>query len=533
MIRIACPSNGQELQSIVIAAFERSCGIGSVQSINYLDLKGADTPGLQSNSKHSILVLVSPPEECIPILLDILETASSKVVVFGVIPPLLAQFLNIKVRPISAKVVVSSECIPASIHQFSESTGYIKYIKGLNEDDHVLPSRALRRFDYSNEWNNLGFGAITTDGSVWSLCHCADVSQKNSLAYLMTDGEKLSTYCALWDYPDASLLWFNREVGPVDSYEWRLIENYIANYRFSDLPAWPILLEIPYGYDGAVTMRMDCDEDVESARALCEAYKEWGIPFSLALHASILRDSRQHQLPRDVINSGGAILSHTLSHAPNWGGSKEAAYFEGFESANIIESVSGIRPKYAVSPFHQTPIYAREGLALAGYKGCIGGIIANDPDFLMARGGRPPYSDQNFVGHTQQCMLHGDCLLSDGDSLRIFKRAFDLAEVSKSLFGFLDHPFSSRYQYGWKCESERIDAHKEFISYIRKKNKKYLFLNENQALDFIGYKMSIRVVQRNGKMQLNQTLISNPEYDVGIEFGGISYCVSQNGLVIK
>jgi len=532
MIRIACPSDEEELQNIVIAAFERSCGVGSVQSVSYPEFMGVATACLQANSKYSISVLVSPPEECAPLLISILESTMAKVIVFGVVPPLLARFLNMKVRPISAKVLAASQCSPAPIYQFSESTGYIKYVKSFGEDNQVLPLRSLRRYDYANEWNNLGFGAIETDSSIWSLCCCADLMPQNALAYLMIREEIISAYSALWNYPRASLLWFNREVGPIDSYEWRLIEIYIAQYRFHNLPAWPVLLEIPYGYDGAVTMRLDCDEDVESARALHEAYKDWGIPFSLALHATVLADSKHHQLPLEVIARGGAILSHTLTHAPNWGGSRFEALREGMESAMIINQSINITPHYAVSPFHQTPLYARLGLVEASYQGCIGGIIANDPDFVMARGGRPPYSDLGFIGHTQQCMFHGDCLLELGDPLAIYKRAFDQSFDTKTLFGYLDHPFSERYQYGWASEVDRIEAHRQFIQYIQKRSSCILFLNENDALDLLYIKSYVHIQEGDGGIKVASPLSSAPGLTVAVEFGHRAYSLGSSDLIL-
>lgn len=531
MIGIACPSDRQELQSILIAAFERSCGVGSVQVQTYPQLIELAAAGSQSNVRNAILILVSPPEESIQFLKWTLERGVAKVIIFGAVPPSLAQILQMRVHPISEKVVASSKCAPATIHQFSESSGHIKYIKGLDGTAEVLPSRALCRYDYASEWNNLGFGAITTDGSIWSLSQCADVPKKNILSLLISDESELSAYCALWDYSSASLLWFNREAGPIDSYEWRLIEIYISQYRFADLPAWPVLLEIPYGYDGAVTMRLDCDEDVESARALFEAYREWGIPISLALHATVLRDSKHHQLPREVIACGGAILSHTLTHAPNWGGSQAEALREGKESASIINQSVHTSPRYAVSPFHQTPLYARLGLAQAGYQGCIGGIIANDPDFVMARGGRPPHSDMNFIGHTQQCMLHGDCLLEEGDSLAIYKRAFDQSISSKTLFGYLDHPFSERYQYGWGGEEIRIEIHKRFIQYISMYSKNILFLNENDALDFLFIKSHINI-EEAGEIKIFSPCSDAAVLNIAVEYGKNTYCLKSSGLIL-
>jgi hypothetical protein len=530
MIQVVCPYGNDELREIICAAFERTCGLGSIRNISYYDLIRDGFLSGQVSSKYTISVLVSPPEECAPSIISALETMVTKVIIFGSITPLLAQFLSMQVRPISDKVINASECSPTPIYQFSESAGFIKYVKGLGDGSKPPPLRALRRYDYANEWNNLGFGAITADGSIWSLSACADVLPENTLAYLMTHEEQLSAYCALWDYSRASLLWFNREAGPIDSYEWRLIELYISHYRFNELPAWPVVSEIPYGYEGAVTMRLDCDEDVESARPLYEAYKEWSIPFSLALHATVLADPIHHQLPDEVMAGGGAILSHTLTHTPNWGGSQAEALHEGLESASIIYQAVSFTPKYAVSPFHQTPIYARLGLAQAGYQGCIGGIIANDPDFVMARGGCPPYSGADFIGHTQQCMLHGDCLLKQGDSLATYKRAFDQSLDSKTLFGYLDHPFSERYQYGWKNEGDRIEAHRQFIDYIRMRSNHILFLNENEALDFLYFKSNILIEEFAGALKISPPFSSNGVLNVAIEYGPKVYSMGSEIL---
>ena len=534
MIRIVCSSGHDELRNILCAAFERSCGLGSVHNFSYSDLiKGKFLDFEEDTSRYAVLVLVSPPDEFSAQLISVLKTSTAKVIVFGVVPASLAQFLNMQVKPISEKVINASACLPAPIYSFSESAGFIKYIKGLGEYGQILPLRSLRRYDYSNEWNNLGFGAITADRTMWSLSACVDIQQENVVAHLIANEESLSAYCALWDYSQASLLWFNREVGPIDSYEWRLIEIYISQYRFHDLPVWPVISEIPDGYEGAVTMRLDCDENVESARPLYKAYKEWNTPFSLALHATVLADPRHHQLPLEVIATGGAILSHTLTHAPNWGGSQEEAMREGVESAAIINQTADIIPKYAVSPFHQTPLYARLGLAQAGYSGCIGGIIANDPDFVMARGGRPPYSEPDFIGHTQQCMLHGDCLLESGDPLAVYKHAFEQAFLSKTFFGYLDHPFSERYQYGWNNEDERINAHGELIDYIRRCSGKVLFLNENDTLDFLYYKSNIRIEEVNGALKVSARVSPNNKVpNVAIEYGSNVYSMSSKGMVI-
>jgi hypothetical protein len=292
----------------------------------------------------------------------------------------------------------------------------------------------------------------------------------------------------------SAVLWFNRTVGPCDSFEWRIVENFLSSYRAADLPCHPVLSEIPWGFDAAITSRLDCDEDVESARSLFQAYQRMGVPFSLAVHTQNLAVEGHYAILRDLLADGGAVLSHTATHAPNWGGSYAAALHEGLSSAQLIEQGIGQRPRYAVSPFHQTPPYALQGLSDAGYAGCIGGIIRNDPEFVLARGGSLADLPPGFVGHSQQCMLHGHSMLAEGDPLAIFKQAFDLAFETRTLFGYLDHPFSPRYAYGWSDEVARAAVHEEFVAYIRARTVKPLFMNEEAAMDFLRVRALTQVV---------------------------------------
>jgi len=134
-------------------------------------------------------------------------------------------------------------------------------------------------------------------------------------------------------------------------------------------------------------------------------------------------------------------------------------------------------------------------LARAGFSGFIGGIIANDPEYLMARAGVPPFSPNDIISHTQGCMLHGDCLLAKGDPLRIYKDAFSLARNGGQFFGYLDHPFSDRYAYGWASETDRIAAHAELLDYMEANpgDGPLLFVNEETCLDFIESKVSAKI----------------------------------------
>ena len=525
MIYLVCPGHRQEAATIVIAALRRSCGYTQVSRISPLKWQL-----LLHRAQPHVFVVIDPLESWAELIIRTHQTPNTKLIMFGALAPLLAQHLGAEIGQISPEHTAGAECNPAPSYGFTESPLRVVYHRSIGDTVCPLPCRSFLRYDFTDEWNNLGYGAIRADSSIWAWGQVVQLQPETCIANVMLGDAKISAYAGMWDSPLASLLWFNRSVGPVDSPEWQLIEAFLAHYRYPLLPCCPVLCEVPHGYQAAVTMRLDCDEDVESARPLWEAYQHLGVPFSLALHATVLADKRHHTLPREVASQGGAILSHTATHAPNWGGSYEAALLEGANSSAAIESATGLRVRYAVSPFHQTPVYARAALADAGYAGCIGGIIRNDPDFLIARAGIPPGSAEGFIGHSQQCMLHGDCMLAGSDPLKIFKQAFDIARKSKTFFGFLDHPFSPRYQYGWATEDQRIQIHRDFLAYLRS-HERVLFANENDAMDFLSYRAAVQVKDEAAQFCINAPL-NTSHWQLAVEYGGTIHALGPEELLL-
>ncbi len=528
MINVICPGSRTQAGEVVALAFVRSCSTQLVarSSIRQMDcLTQAEMP--------RCWVLIDPLNDWADNIIAALSASNSKVIVFGALPPKLAQYLKVAISPVSDALVNAAKCAPAISGQFSQSAATVRYVSALGTKASPMQERSFLRYDFTDEWNNLGYGPIHVDAtysSIWGLAQSVVAPPFNVIAEVQANHVTLSTYAGIWDTPQGSLLWFNRAVGPVDSQEWVLVEHFIANYRSAELPCWPVLREIPFGFDAAVTMRLDCDEEVESARPLWEAYRAMDVPFSLALHTKVLADSIQHALPRDVLVHGGALLSHTATHAPDWGGSYEAAFVEGTTSAACIADAIAYRVKYAVSPFHQTPVYARAALADAGYAGCIGGIIRNDPDFLTARSGQVPAAGEGFIGHSQQCMLHGDCVLEDADPHAVFKQAFDISKAGGAFFGYLDHPFSPRYQYGWQTETQRIEFHQVFVGYM-KQTKNVLFCNETDAMDFLHYRSSIKTSVAGAQYAIAPGLKVTP-WAVAVEYRGNLLEVTADGVLL-
>ena len=526
MIHVIAPGDQQEAAALVAAALTRSCGLGPVS----LDTLEVAHQALDRQTSGEIWVFIAPRDEWTAVLSGLM-TRGHKILLLGALSSSLAGHLHVAVGELSGALVAAASCAPAPTYGTSDSPARIRYQPQAAQRVAGRPApmadRALRRYDFTDEWNNLGYGAITVDGSPWSLAQQVQVPADKLLARITDGTADLGAYAALWENATSSVMWFNRPVGPIDSQEWRLVEDFVSCHRPDDLPCQPVLAEVPAGYDAAVTMRLDCDEDVESARALWRLYTAEQVPFSLALHAKVLADARHHVLPREVLNAGGAILSHTATHAPDWGGSYEAAFVEGKASADAIRTAIGHTVRYAVSPFHQTPVYARHGLADAGYLGCIGGIIRNDFDFLMARSGMPPHSGAGFIGHSQQCMLHGDCMLAEGDPLRIFRQAFDEAVAAGAFFGYLDHPFSERYQYGWHTEDQRVQAHRDFITHMKRAGK-VLFVHEDEAMDFLFARAHVRVDQEGANFRFTLPDSDTP-WGLAVRWRGQTHCIDSNG----
>jgi hypothetical protein len=139
-------------------------------------------------------------------------------------------------------------------------------------------------------------------------------------------------------------------------------------------------------------------------------------------------------------------------------------------------------------------------LADAGYRGFVGGIIRNDPEFLLGRAGQVPFV-ASMVSHSQQCMLHGDCHRRTGSE--VYRRSFANHLRARSIFGYLDHPFSARYQYGWDGEEQRREAHGELLQVFRSETDLWK-PNLADCLAFLCKRAATRVeLTANGRLRVH------------------------------
>ncbi|NRB42471.1 MAG: hypothetical protein HRU20_29045, partial [Pseudomonadales bacterium] len=456
-------------------------GMALKRSFTHGVVKYSTDASSQDDLAAGVYVFQNPSDDHFELLQSVLSNPLSKVIIFGQVTAAIAQLLQVSVSAISPETKALAECENAVRFTPKESIARLEYDEGELAKSSAIQSRALKRFDFMDEWNNLGFGAISFDNSPWAVSQVIQLmtpARLNIIASVTAKGNIITPFILEMDEPDsASLLWVNREVGLLDSHEWSLVEYFVANYKSDSHFCMPFISEIPYGYDAAVTMRLDCDEDIASARQLFDYYQSEGIPLSLAIKTSLPEAERHFLLLDDVIKTNGSILSHTVNHYCNWGENFEQAYDEAKSSKGWLEEkLDAIKPiNYAVSPFHQNPDYAVQALEEAGFTAFISGIIANDPQYLLARGGRVS-GQMQIISHTQQCMLHGDCGQEGSLDSRTYKQQFDQAKKAHCLFGYLDHPFSDRYQYGWTDEDERQRVHSELVHYAKQSST--LFMNE-------------------------------------------------------
>jgi hypothetical protein len=413
-------------------------------------------------------VWINPPDSAAASLAKQMASGG-KALVLGQLVPRVADALALDLGGDLQWPSQWAECSPAPESHHEESPAAIRY-SDLHPLGRASPlrRRPLCRFDFSNEWNNMGYGRITLDRGPWALQSAVGVGQSTAIAHITTPDGRRFIYSAVSESQNGAAMWFNRGVGPVDSLEWRVVESFLGDYRADELPCFPYFSEIPAGYRGAVNARLDCDEAVAASRPLLDLYREYRRPLSLALLTGQTIGHDDLNLMRQLIGQGGSVVSHSVDHAPDWGGTYQRAVVEAERSRDWFEQhlPEAAPVRFAVSPFHQNPPYAVSALADSGYDAFVGGIIANDPEYLLGRAGRVPFAPRPMVSLSAQCMLHGDCYHRQGDSVDVYCESFDQHVAARSIFAYLDHPFSARYQYGWPDEATRLTAHRRLIEHI-------------------------------------------------------------------
>lgn len=444
---------------IVRAALVRSFSAHAVR------VREIDDPGAGAGRELGA-VAVAPPERAAATLAGFAREGR-KLLLLGPLGPRVAAIAGLP--PTEPAAVDEAEAFaPARLEtRFDASAARLVWTAEAPGGTPALCERAFCRFDFEEEWNHLGHGRIHAGTTRWSLWTAPDAGRAREAAGLEVDGRARGVAASRIDSPDASVFWMGRPVGPVDGLDWTSVERFFCDHRAGELPCWPAWCDWPAGFDAGATFRLDCDEAVASARPLFERYRERGVPVSLALLAGLELDADDRRLVADVLASGGSVLSHSLRHLPGWGRDLDEARAEALGSRERIEALfpEAAPVRFAVSPFHRNPPHAICALGEV-YDALVTGIPANDPECLIARAGVLPFSRPPLVSHSQPNMLHGDCFARQKESVRAWQEAFAAHRLAGTLYGYLDHPLSPRYAYGWAGEAQRTAAHDALLDTV-------------------------------------------------------------------
>jgi hypothetical protein len=439
-----------------------------------------------------VFVYIDPDDDILPEISAVLSKGS-KVVVLGNISGSVAGLLGLAAHA-TCRGFDETKVKIATGHsgEFNKTEYHVSYIKHPLNTRNPYITRHFARFDFMDEWNNLGYGRIAVGEGLWSVAQPLAANGATVLAEIVDDCGSVSVFASVTDFECASVLYINRPVGLVDGLDWGLIEQFFAAYRADELVCLPLISDLPKGCKSVVSSRLDCDQSIINAQPLVKLYKKYGIDLSLAISTGIPISGDDVVFLKAFSANGGCLVSHTVTHHYGWGRDYAHALEEAKQSKEWLETnLAPLRIPYAVSPFHSNPPYAVQALKDAGYEGFISGIIHNDPEYLCAVSGQVPFVDGDMVMHAQQCMMHGDCFHRYDNSIAPYLEAFDLHYRAGKMFGYLDHPFGG-YDYGWASEEERLQAHESLIQAINQ-YEGVRWMTLEQILDFVKRKNDVKM----------------------------------------
>lgn len=250
-----------------------------------------------------------------------------------------------------------------------------------------------------------------------------------------------------------------------------LFETFITTKVDSqDKCVMPILLEsfLPKEF-AIISPRLDCDEAIKSANLLYDFYSSNSINLNLAITTNQDFTKDVKQFINEVEISGGTISNHSHEHKIFWGTNNDEFQNDFNKSKEIISINSQSKSVTCVAPFHQS----NEKLLRLLNKNRVQLLITGNAKYSqehMASIGGEISSGLNIYIHSQQCMLHGN---SWPEFKQIYFKSFMLNAKRQTIFGYLDHPISERYDYDWGSDQNQLNAHVEFFEFFKKNFKIY------------------------------------------------------------
>ena len=447
-----------------------------------------------SFESNSIYVFLEPNEKHYEDYIRSINSLKNiKIIVYGSINPSLFKFLD------SHKIDGNTSSQTQSSVSFCEDNNETDYISTTNYFKTIFPHsplsdhRVSSNYDFDKEWNNRRHANLDYSDIAKTYNKSID-NMSSSICTIYRNSHQQKSLINYFQFHESNLLLINRRRGLSDLPETYILEEYLSNCTFGRHTCYPIVPIISESSikdgDKLISMRLDCDEDIDSALPVYQLYNSLGLPVSLAITSFLLEDIKTRPtLPSLVIDSGGSLLSHSHSHPVAWGGSYAESLKELTYSRELIKRNYEYTVEYAISPFHDMPHYLVPALEKCQYKGIVGGISSKYTDYLTLTSGQISYkSDVTFIN--QQCMLHGQTHQMTSDSWQISLSYFleSSIRIGKSS-GYLDHPISERYCYGWINSNNQVDFHSKFVNILLANNIK--FISQNDLFERIRAKQNI------------------------------------------
>ncbi len=480
----------------------------------------------QCYSPNSIYIFLNPTTaDCEDYICSLSHLNNVKIIIYGAIRDSLFTFLDSRKLNGMNFHLESRNTLDDHIGDYIFATDYCHTIFPNYPLTH---RRASSNYDFDSEWNNRRHANFLYKDTALMPPHSHEYMDSLILGIATPDLD-VKNLVNYFQFTDSSLLLINRLSGLSDLPETYILEEYLSNYSFGSFtsyPVVPILSESSSANgDKLISMRFDCDEDIDSAYPVFNVYSSLKIPVSLAITSYLLEDTKNKPtLPFRVIDTGGSLLSHSHSHRPAWGGSYEESILELTRSRELIYENYGYIVEYAVSPFHDMPNFIVPALEKCQYKGVVGGISSKYVNYLSLTAGQISYKSK-IAFSNQQCMLHGKThLLKNGSWEKSLSYFLDYSILIGKSAGYLDHPISNRYSYDWDNTNNQTELHSKVIEFLLARDVK--FISQSDLFTRIIAKQNVNLrLTNNSDIVVKRGESHN--FPLYLKYGGNEYELNQ------
>ena len=150
VIYVLRDTNDRVTTEIVLRAFQRSFSCGQVRVVDDC----LDIP-----ARSGIVVAISPGEAAAS-RLGRLASSGGKVILFGSLPAAVADIAGTDIVAVDPSLVPTAACEAAPTGATRSSVAALQYSDTILGRASPLRRRYFCRFDFTNEWNNLGYGRL-------------------------------------------------------------------------------------------------------------------------------------------------------------------------------------------------------------------------------------------------------------------------------------------------------------------------------------------------------------------------------------